>query len=228
MISFALLKSNKIIFLLAVILSVIITAAALVIVSRTARKPASTAGENKDREIFAISNGVHIDLVVPKSDFLSFSSLNWSFSEASDQSKTHMDFGWGDANFFFYHDTWATITFNDILQAAFYSHGSAMRVSFLDASEVRGATRIELSSANLKPFVGAIDSSFISQNSLKIVRRRETPTSALFFASNGKYSLFNNCNDWTATMLRSANIPTPMFVTNAYSIMRILKLNSVR
>lgn len=226
MIPVALLKNNKIIFLLGVLLSVIIIAGALVIASRTARKPASTAGENKDKAIFAISNGVHIDLVVPKDDFLSHSSLNWNFPEASDQSKTHMAFGWGDANFFFNHDTWATITFNDILEAAFYSHGSAMRVSFLDASEIRGATRIELSSANLKPLVGAIDSSFVAQNSLKVVRRRESPNSALFFASNGKYSLFNNCNDWTAAMLRTANIPTPLFVTNAYSIMRILKLNS--
>jgi uncharacterized protein (TIGR02117 family) len=47
----------------------------------------------------------------------------------------------------------------------------------------------------------------------------------LYYQSKGTYSLFDNCNHWTARALHLAGIDTPRWAAHAAAIMRLLRSN---
>ncbi len=90
-------------FLLLPILYVII---ALILSTITIEKQ-SIDNRNQEKSIYLYTNGVHLDIVIPKKDIdtLLLSHLK---SESTDN---YLSFGWGDENFYINTPTWDDLTF---------------------------------------------------------------------------------------------------------------------
>ncbi len=68
-----------------------------------------------DKLIYLSTNGIHLDIVVPKEN------LNKTlFSEIKhNQTDRYFSIGWGDENFYLNTPTWGELTFNNAVKAIF-------------------------------------------------------------------------------------------------------------
>ena len=68
-----------------------------------------------DKTIYLSTNGVHLDIVVPK---INIDSL-LLYGIVREQSANYLSFGWGDENFYINTPTWGDLTFSNAFKAIF-------------------------------------------------------------------------------------------------------------
>ena len=78
-----------------------------------------------DKSIYLSTNGVHLDIVVPKNNL--DSSLLSGIKHK--QTDNYLSFGWGDENFYINTPTWGDLTFKDAFRAMFLKSTTLMHVT---------------------------------------------------------------------------------------------------
>lgn len=178
----------------------------------------------KNITILLQTNGVHTDLVLPKTnhikDWQSFFSQ--SIDPAGLQKAQFISFGWGDRAFYMNTPEWSDLTPKTAISAALGLGPSAMHVGILfSVVEDDQRVAIPISDHDYRLLVHFILESFELQENKLPIKIRENhpyPATSTFFEANRRYNLLYTCNTWTNQALKTANQPAALWTAMDYGI----------
>lgn len=161
--------------------------------------------------VFIHSNGVHTDFVLPvRSTVIHWDTVLSPALFHADSAFTHLAIGWGDQGFFLHTPTWNDLTFSTAFVAASGLGESAMHVAYRKSAPAAGARMVAftLSVEQYKRLVNYIRASFrFRANKVQLIDHAGYGAHDQFFESNGSYSLFKTCNEWTGDGMEEAGLP---------------------
>lgn len=176
------------------------------------------AAENPRKMIYLVNHGWHAGIVLQRAEIPD--GLWPAAGEFPDAE--YLEVGWGDKDYYQTPDA----HLGRILMAALLPTSSVLHVvgfngpvqAYFPNSEIIG---IELSSAEFENLARTIGASFARDKAGKIRSLGHgLYGNSRFFQSRETYHLFNNCNVWTARMLRSAGLSiTPASSTTVESLL---------
>lgn len=169
--------------------------------------------------IFVVDHGMHAGIVIDaKSVAGVIAGLTFE-----DKAIRFIEFGWGDQAFY----QAESFSFYLAVKALLLPTGSVMHVAglrndpenYFPSSEV---LRIRISPIRLYAMLNHMARSFTRDERGQLIDLgRGLYGESRFYAANGDYHLFNNCNTWSMLALNQAGIPESMMVTlSANSVMR--------
>jgi len=154
------------------------------------RKETST---NRTKQIFLITNGVHLDIVIPikNVDSLVASGIKFNKNEA------YMSFGWGDENFYVNTPTWEDLTIKNAFKAIFIPSSTLMHITRYEKKH-SDWVGIKISDSELQKLNTYLLNTFeVDENGMKIILENQGYSSKDdFYKSKGSYSCFKTCNSW--------------------------------
>jgi uncharacterized protein (TIGR02117 family) len=173
--------------------------------------------------VFIHSNGVHTDFVVPvRNEIIHWDTLFPPAIFHADSGFTHLALGWGDQGFFLHTPTWNDLTFSTAFIAASGLGESAMHVTYRKSAPAKNARAVTfmLSAEQYTRLVNYIRSSFrIRENKVQLIDHAGYGANDKFFESNGSYSLFKTCNEWTGDGMEEAGLPVGIWTPLEQGIM---------
>jgi uncharacterized protein (TIGR02117 family) len=182
--------------------------------------------EQNEYEIYLLTNGVHVDLVLPyKNEFHDWSKfVNAGDTKSGDTLAQFVAFGWGDKGFYLQTKTWGDLKFKTAFNALFYRSTSAMHVSFYKRMRVsESCKKIQITRESYDKLVKYIRESFDVDgdgNSLKI-KDVAYHNYDSFYEAQGKYSLFFTCNTWTNDGLKAAGLKACLWTPFGTGILKL-------
>ena len=164
---------------------------------------------SKDVPIYLISNGVHVDVVVPISNDIK----NWRNDFHIDSNVANqvnfISFGWGDKNFYINTPEWSDLTLGTAIKAVFLKSVSAMHVDYYrQPIENENCKLTWISKQQYRKLIDFIETSFTytpEGNTIKIGNIGYFTHDA-FYEAQGSYHLFFTCNTWTNRCLRKSGL----------------------
>lgn len=146
-----------------------------------------------DKTIFLSTNGVHLDIVIPKE---SLDSLLVSGIKRK-RSDNYLSFGWGDENFYINTPTWGDLTFNNAFSAMFLKSTTLMHVTQHNKKQLNWV-EIKINESELQKLTAYLLNTFeTDENGVKIrLENRGYTSMDNFYKSKGSYSCFKTCNSW--------------------------------
>lgn len=183
-------------FLAAIVLS-------LIPVNRTAELP-------DEITIYLVSNGVHLDLLLPIENDVK----NWN-EEVSPHPEIkayikYVGIGWGDKEFYLETPQWSDLRFSVAIRALSGKNPSAIHVNFYNKVRLdHWSRKLQISKEQYHLMVGFIEQSFKQDESGRtiIIPGAGYNQYDLFYEANQSYSLFYTCNTWTNSCLKHAGLP---------------------
>ena len=168
-------------------------------------KPASVGVE-----VYLISNGVHVDIVVPvDNDVMRWSDMFPSSVFPAASRTGFVGFGWGDRTFFLETRTWADFEVSSAVSALFWKTSTVMHVTqYADPSRYASVRSLNLRPGEYERLVAYIDRSF-QRNGLRGANTDPWGSYAesdMFYEAIGHYSLINTCNAWAGWALKEAGV----------------------
>ena len=175
----------------------------------------SNTKENKNIEIYILSNGVHTDLVLPMKNNTHnwYNFLNLAKTKSKDSIANYASFGWGDKGFYIETPNWEDLKVKTAFKALFYLSSSAMHVTFYNQlKENEHCKKIKVSETEYLKLVDYIQSNFDYEDGKPIEITSTTYGDRdVFFEAKGKYSLFYTCNTWSNEGLKSAGLKAALW-----------------
>ena len=172
---------------------------------------------NAGVEIFVVSNSVHSDIIVPKSNAVFDWSSEFVEKDFGDHfsSETHVAFGWGDRGFYLETETWQDLEVSVAAKALFLPSSCCLHVAFTRPEYFSNSRSIKLSEKQYLQLVKFLLSSFRTNEEGKksLIQGYAYSDNDAFFEATGSYNLFNTCNSWVGRGLKSAGIKTPLFAS---------------
>jgi uncharacterized protein (TIGR02117 family) len=156
-------------------------------------------------ELYLSSNGVHLDLILPK-ELLSEKLKTGLFISSEDK---FLSFGWGDKNFYINTPTWGDLTLKNAFLAMLTFSDPAMHVTRFSSPQEHWET-IRLCDHQLSQITQYINGSFF-MNSSNMKIRIDHPGYGLkdeFYEANGSFSCFFTCNSWVNSGLKTIDMPS--------------------
>lgn len=177
------------------------------------------------REIHVTSNGWHTAIVVPRREALSVGAL----PEADDLPEAaFLEFGWGDRAYYSADEP----TLGMALEAALTETPAVLHMAGLSQPPQASDPGPEVVSLNLtrRGFAQLVRS--LAGAFKRADGKRGKPIApglvaeSYFYEAHGRFHLFNNCNRWTARMLRAGGVDiSPSGIVTAKDLMtRIRKV----
>jgi uncharacterized protein (TIGR02117 family) len=178
-----------------------------VLLSWISTHPHLIEGE-KTHEIFVSSNGVHLDIIVPKKE------LNESLSTALmlPAATEYVAFGWGDKGFYLNTPKWSDLTFSTAVRALLLKSETAIHLTMY-RSESNKWQPVEINEVQLELLLAYISQSFQTDQDGQFI---ELPDSGYtnadtFYEAIGSYNLIVTCNSWVNRGLKAAQIKTSIW-----------------
>ncbi len=156
------------------------------------------------RHIYLVSHGWHAGLVLQRAEV-----PPGLWPKPPDFPQTdYLEIGWGDAGFYPHPDPPVGV----LLKAALWPTPSVLHLVGFDrppdAYFVRQeVVRIALSEEDLETLVRFIRAAFAREEGRAIPLGPGLYGESRFYAARGRYTLFHNCNHWTAEAMRVAGCP---------------------
>ncbi len=170
-----------------------------------------------DMEIYILSNGVHVDIVVPvKSELIDWSQhMEYDHTRAADTLADWIAFGWGDKGFYLDTPTWAELKFSVAFKAAFALGSSAIHSTFYrELEESETCKKLTISKEQYADLVHFIKESleWTSDNQVKLIETdaRYSDHDA-FYEAHRVYHLFYTCNTWANNALKAAGLKASLW-----------------
>jgi uncharacterized protein (TIGR02117 family) len=165
---------------------------------------------NKEIEIFILSNGVHTDIVVPiKNKYKDWSKeILFQQTKSKDSLVNYLAFGWGDKGFYLNTPEWSDLKASTAFNAAFGLSSSAMHTTFYkNMKENESCKKIKISAEEYQKLVTYISESFEfdSSKSIQWISNYSYGNRDAFYEAKGSYNLFYTCNTWANNALKIAN-----------------------
>jgi uncharacterized protein (TIGR02117 family) len=208
--------------LIASLVALAVTAGSLVI----PRKGSGNAGADCEYCVCAVQFGYHSALILPVETDL-FSWRGYLNHAKADSGKTrlirYLGFGWGERHWYVNPPT--THKTLESLRALFLPNRAVIKVErYAEFPHDQLTACIGVTPLHYLQLVEFIQQTFQRDVHNQPIYIAEDQTyAASFYEATGTYSLFNNCNHWTAYGLRLAGVDTPLWSAHAAAIMRILR-----
>ncbi|NET38073.1 MAG: TIGR02117 family protein [Cyanothece sp. SIO1E1] len=190
------------------------------------RQWGQTSEEPCSVTIYIDGNNAHTNLIVPvKTDDVDWQQ-HLNLTEIGRQSRgdyRFLSFGWGDRIFYLTTPTWQDLQLTTLLRALLLPTDTVLHIQGHQTIppsqgeyQVKPIAIGRTAHLRLSQFLLA---SFALDPADQPIRIRESHRYAgSFYAAQGYYSLFQSCNNWTATGLRLANVNTPLWSSLAPAI----------
>ncbi len=162
-------------------------------------------------DIYILTNGVHVDLVVPTTykDYNWFQTVPHLPGGAHDAEFKYLAIGWGDKGFYLNTPTWAELKASTAFKAAFGLSGSAIHATYYKAmTESETCKKISISEEQYQRLVEYIHAGFTKNEKGQFIAI-DTEVSYqgyrdAFYEAEGRYSLFKTCNSWANKGLKAS------------------------
>jgi uncharacterized protein (TIGR02117 family) len=183
-------------------------------------------------EVFLVSNGVHVDFLVP----VTTAWKDWSREfpradfEAVDETFTGLLVGWGDRRFYLETPTWADLTVPVALNAVLWPSATVIHAQYVDWRPQTGpgsepsSRRVVLAAAAYRELCEFLSSSCRRDGSgapVLLPGKGYGPTDN-FYKAEGSYHAFNTCNLWTNRGLWRSGVRTALWSPFAQGLLRHL------
>ena len=186
------------------------------------------AGHRGDIGVYVLSNGVHIDLVLPVRN----ERFDWTrVAPPSDVASPiaanapWISFGWGDRGFYLNVLDWGDLTAATALRAVSGMDGTALHAERFFHIPAEGADchRLDLDATQYDALVA-----FLLESGVRYADGRLVPVAGAtdhgqtdaFYESRGRYSPLFTCNTWANTALKRAGAPCCLWTPFPYPILR--------
>ena len=155
------------------------------------------------KEIYLTTNGVHLDIIIPK-EYLRKDLLE-DLSYTDDE--TYFAFGWGDENFYLNTPTWGDLTFSNAFQAMFLKSTTLIHLTKYKTKRA-GWITVKTDDTRLDKLNQYILNSFkITDDRRKILLPDKGYTfHDDFYSANGSYSCFKTCNTWANSAFKESGL----------------------
>ena len=177
-------------------------------------------------EIFLVSNGVHVDIVLPVNGQF---ELWRSYFEGSDLGHSilpsdYLAFGWGERNFFLKTPTWDDLTLGVAVPAVFWPTATAMHVTRIsEAPRVGDSVRaLRVDPENYGELIQYVRSGFRSDpegRPVAIDCCSYAGVNDAFFEGTGSYQALRTCNVWTNNGIKQAGLRTAYWAPFEWSVL---------
>lgn len=170
----------------------------------------------RDVEIFVVSNGVHIDFLVPaiSPHFDWTAILNDQHYQSKFTEDTYLGIGWGDKGFYLDIPTWADLTPKVAMRAMLIPSRTLMHITAHAEipKDQKYIERIHLDVDQYMKLCDYISSYFKVQDDEVILLPGAgyTPNDN-FYEANGAYHALNTCNFWVNRGLIVIGVRTPVW-----------------
>lgn len=184
--------------------------------------PIGELKEQDEMQVYIISNGLHTDICMPAVT----DKCNWhDFIPPDDFPQAirfdYISVGWGDKAFFFDIPTWSQFKLTTAFKAAMLPTETAMHVAYMrEPKENERCIKVHINKHDYALIVREVKKSFdLHKGKVKIIRGKGYRTNDNFYEAKNSYHLFNTCNTWTNTILKTANIRTGIYVLHPEGIL---------
>lgn len=165
-------------------------------------------GVNKNKIIYASSNGVHTDLIIPIESIHKNIIKNLQLKP----NTKYVAFGWGDKGFYLDTPTWGDLTFSTAFKAVFLNSDTAMHITEYPKISNKWV-KVNVCTPQVEILNDSFSNTFqigINNNFLKIEGHSYGNNDA-FYEAKGSYSCLKTCNTWTNQVLKKAEIKTAIW-----------------
>ncbi len=190
------------------------------------RRGAGNAGADCEYCVCVVQFGYHSALILP----VETAAFSWQGdleaitpAAVETSSVQYLGFGWGERQWSLNPPTEPHLL--EIFGALFLPNRAVLKVErYAEFPAHQNTECVGVTPAHYLQLVGFIQQSFQrdAQNQ-PIYIAEDQVYSASFYEATGTYSLFNNCNHWTAHGLRLAGADTPLWPAHAAAIIWILQ-----
>ena len=168
-------------------------------------------------DIFIISNGVHVDFVLPIEKMIG----NWTeiinakdYGYSKEELK-YVGFGWGDRGFYLEIEKWADMTFKVAFNAIFLPSPTLMHLTAYNnvPTEKKECEKLTITPTQFAQLCDYISNSFYRDKSNQVTFLADkgyTPHDN-FYEAKGSYHMFNTCNFWVNRGLQIIGIRTSIW-----------------
>ena len=156
-----------------------------------------------DKTIYLNTNGIHLDIVLPKDNV---DSLLLSGLKQEDEDD-FFSFGWGDENFYINTPTWGDLTAKTALKAMFLKSPTLMHVTRYESTQ-NDWIEIKISDSELDLLNAYLIQTFKLDDNGKIIILEDQGYTSIddFYKANGNYNCFNTCNSWVNTGFKKSGL----------------------
>lgn len=169
------------------------------------------------KTIYVLSHGWHTGIAVKQVDL---PEALWP-EQADFAGMTYLEFGWGDEDFYRARD----VSFAMTLKAALTPTDAVLHVAGFDQSVLEyfphsGVVELEVSGPGLRGLAQYLTDSIDRGDAQRAVALGPgLYANTRFYKATGTYSLFNNCNHWTARAVWMTGAPVrPRDATTASAV----------
>jgi len=169
-----------------------------------------------EKTIYLTTNGVHLDIVIPKEHIDSLLLLGLK----QEKSDKYLAFGWGDENFYLNTPTWGDLTFKNAFSAMFLKSSTLMHVTRY-TSKSSDWIEIKITALELKKLSSYLQNTFkTSENGMKIILENKGYSSRDdFYKANGSYSCFKTCNSWVNSGFKESGLKSCLWTPFDFGLM---------
>jgi uncharacterized protein (TIGR02117 family) len=177
-------------------------------------------------DIFLLSNGIHVDFVVPATS----PAMDWSGQLARtdfagvDQHWSHVCLGWGDRDLYLETPQWKDLKLATATRAVFWPTPSVVHAQYVRAPPRDSETcrRVRLSHAAYRDLCAYLKDSFQQNGSGQVILipGRGYSSTDNFYEGSGSYHAFNTCNQWANGGLKRIGVRTALWSPFAGGILR--------
>ncbi|MEO1434699.1 MAG: DUF2459 domain-containing protein [Bacteroidota bacterium] len=172
--------------------------------------------ENGPKTLYASTNGVHVDLIVPVAD------MSPKFREQLQPAPEvqFIGFGWGDRKFYLETPTWGDLTVYNFMNSFFWPSSSLVHVTY-HQSAFKNWEQLSASEDQVLELCAALESGFKTDeaNGFTELPGKGYYDNDTFFEGAGSYTLFRTCNVWTNQKMKQAGLPAVLWTPFPWPVM---------
>lgn len=169
------------------------------------------------RMVYIVDHGWHTGLIVQRKEAIEYlPALRNHFNQAG-----YLEIGWGDESFYRASEVDLALA----IRALFTSSGTVLHVVAFSSPPKHyfhnsTVLAIPLSADGYRRLLESIQASFVIGYEQPVALGKGLYGDSAFFRAQGRYSVLNTCNKWTAQQLREAGFPiTPLYALTAGNVL---------
>jgi uncharacterized protein (TIGR02117 family) len=156
-----------------------------------------------DKNIYLSTNGVHLNIVIPKDNIDSTLLAGLQRNE----NENYLSFGWGDENFYLNTPNWSDLTLKNAFRALFLKSSTLMHVKRYESKQANWI-KIDVNKSQLNKLNSFLQNSFkTKENGMKVILENQGYTSMdNFYKAKGSYSCFYTSNSWANKAFKKSGL----------------------
>lgn len=171
--------------------------------------------------LYLVSNGVHVDLVVPLDDpNTDWESIFETNKISEDPNYTHARIGWGEENFYINTPNWSDLTLFTSFKALFLPSRGAIHIDLGRKPEEHYRTLILSRDQYHKLIKYILSGVEIEEGKAKRIGDFSYSNDDAFFYGTQNYHLFMTCNAWMNRGLKRAGIKSVVWTPFVSPLLR--------